>query len=523
RVALLSSLIPSVVSCDADLLNTVPNDRISSKIYWQSPNDALLAVNSLYSDLEGTVIFSYDAMTDIAHTNDPFDVQANISNGNYDALNTVIYTRWAEAYKGIAAANYFLENVDRVAFADPVVPKRYKAEARTLRAYQYIKLASLFGDVPLVERSLTLAEARSLTRTPVSDIWDFVDRELEAAATDLPDTYAEAKDRGRITKWAAHGLKARAALYAGQWRKAADAAEHIIASTRFTLWPNYETLFKYVAENNSEVLLDKQFIKDLYKNNAFSLLAAYSQKNANNSYVPTKALVDLYQTDAGVDVSAPGSGYDPNHPYVGRDPRLHFSIYIDGDQLPNGTIFNPAPNSGTIDAVGTTYRNSTTGFLIKKYINTEDYADISNSGINIILLRYAEVLLIYAEAKIELNEIEQSVYDAVNLVRNGRNDVSLADIAVGQDQDAFREIVRRERTVELAFEGLHLADIRRWRTAETVLPRAIYGVTYEDGGVFKVVQVSSANRSFRADRDYLWPIPQKERDLNKNLTQNTNW
>ncbi|MDR1861399.1 MAG: RagB/SusD family nutrient uptake outer membrane protein [Bacteroidales bacterium] len=518
---IITGITAGLYSCDRDLLDTIPNDRISSAVYWQTPDDALLAINSAYGDLEGVEIFSYDALTDIAHTNDPFNVQANIEKGVYDALNTVIYSRWTAAYKGIESANYFLENVDRISDLTPALKTRYKAEARTLRAYQYIRLLPLFGDLPKVERTLTLDEARQLTRTPAAELWAWLDSQLQTAADSLPETY-DAANTGRITKWAALGLKARAALLAGNYRTAADAATQIISSQQFSLYPKYEHLFSYEAENNAEVILDRQFIKGSYANSVFNLLAPYSQNNANNSYVPTKALIDLYQTAGGVDIATAGSGYDPSTPYDNRDPRLRFSIFIDGDILPNGDVFHSAPNSDGADAVGKSYRNTTTGFTVKKYVNADDFGNGANCGINIILLRYAEVLLTYAEAKIELNEIDPTVYDAINLVRNGRDDVKLQAVS-GLSQPQLREVVRRERTVELAFEGLHLADIRRWRTAETVLPGKILGLEYDDNGTRKVVEVASAVRTFRPDRDYLWPIPQKERDLCNLLTQNPNW
>ena len=414
--------------------------------------------------------------------------------------------------------------IQDVAFSDEALLKRYKAEARVLRAYQYIRLAPLFGDVPLIRQTLTLEESRRVTREKAAAVWEFVDAELEEASDGLPDEY-EAKDRGRISKGAALGLKARAALYAGSYSKAAAAAKRIIDSEKHALYPRYEKLFRYEAENSSEVLLDKQFISGSYTHNVFYLIGPYSQKNANSYYVPTKAAVDLYQTAGGYDIADAAGGYDADHPYANRDPRLHFSIFLDGDTLPNPSdnIFRPAPNSGSNDAIGKSYHNSTTGFNIKKYFNVEDYADINKSHINIILLRYAEVLLTYAEAKVELNEIDESVYAAINLVRNGRDDVKLPDIPTGKTQAELREIVRRERAVELAFEGLRLADIRRWRTAEKVLPGKIYGVTYtDDSGQTKVYELA-VTRAFNPGRDYLWPVPQKERDLNPNLSQNTGW
>jgi hypothetical protein len=316
-------------------------------------------------------------------------------------------------------------------------------------------------------------------------------------------------------------LKARADLWAGRYQLAADAANQVKG---YTLYPSYQNLFRYVAENNSEVILDKQFLKDTYFNGVFALLAPYSQKNAQSYYVPTKALVDTYETADGKSITDPTSGFDPYRPYDNRDPRLRFSVFVDGDVLPSGTVFKPAPNSGSPDAVGSTYIASTTGYNIKKYINTEDFANPANSGINIILLRYAEVLLTKAEAKIELNQLDAEVYAAINTVRNSRSDVKLPSIPEGLTQAQLRQIVRRERTVELALEGLHLFDIRRWKTAETVMTGPVNGITYvAAANQLATVQVVSFNRVFNPSRDYLWPIPQKETDLNRNLVQNPNW
>jgi len=238
--------------------------------------------------------------------------------------------------------------------------------------------------------------------------------------------------------------------------------------------------------------------------------------------VPTKAAVDQYQTSSGVNISDAGSGYDANNPYVNRDPRLRFSVFISGDTLPDGSIYRPEPGSGTPDAVGNTYLASTTGFGIKKYINKEDYANPANSGINIILQRYAEVLLNYAEAKIESNTVDQTVYDAINNVRNTRTDVVLPSLPANLSQDRLRTAVRQERVAELAFEGLHLEDIRRWKTAATVVPGPVYGITYISNGTAKIVQVA-VNRLFDAGKHYLWPVPQTERDQNINLDQNPGW
>jgi len=510
--------------CDRGMLDALPTDRLLADNFWQSQADAELAVNALYNDLDGTGIFFLDALTEIAHVNQPFDTDAYIALGTYDASSARLYNTWRNAYKGIGGANYFLDNVDRIEnVADAALVDRYRGEAKALRVYQYAKLAYLFGEVPLISTTITLAESRNVRRSSLSAVHDFIDQELSEAADLLPDSYAGA-NIGRFTKWAAIGLKARNNLYAGRYRQAADDADLIIKSGQFALWPSYGTLFSYAAQNNPEILLDKQFLENSQTHNAFWLLAPYSQQNSQSAYVPTKAMVDLYETADGKPIGDPTSGYDPDDPYTNRDPRLRLSIFLDGDPLPNGTTFRPAPNSGGPDAVGSTYIASTTGFNVKKYVDPADFPNPQRSGLNIILLRYAEVLLTYAEAKIELGEIDQSVLDAVNTVRNARADVKLPDLPSGMSQTQLREAVRRERTVELAFEGLHLADVRRWRTAEQAVPGKIYGISYkDDNGETVVVEAASESRTFVPAKHYLWPVPQKERDMNPNLEQNPGW
>lgn len=518
-IAMAMLVVAILSSCKKSLLNKLPNDRLSSEIFWKTENDARLAANALYTDLDGQNIFSWDALTEIAHTNQLANTQTFIELGTYDASNEKVFAEWSSAYRGIRAANYFLENVDKVPTTNTALIDRLKGEARVLRAYQYIKLAGFFGDVPLITTSIDLAQGSSVNRSPVEEIWNFIDTELEEAAAVLPATYA-AVDKGRITKGAAWGLKARADLWAGRFQLAVAATRNV---TGYTLYPSYQNLFKYVGENNAEVILDKQFIKDNYANSVFSLLAPFSQKNSQSLFVPTRVMVDLYQMLNGKNITDPTSGYNPSTPYTQRDPRLGFSILLDGDMLPSGIVFRPAPNSGAPDAIGATFVNSTTGFNVEKYITTEDYANPANGGLNIILLRYAEILLTYAEAKIELNELDQSVADAINMVRNGRNDVKMPSISL-VSQDAMRQIVRRERTIELAFEGQHFFDIRRWKTAENVMVGPVYGMSYVNGtGNLVTVTSAGINKAFDKNKHYLWPVPLNERNLNPNLSQNPNW
>jgi hypothetical protein len=507
-------------ACNKGLLETVPNDRISTEIFWKTDNDATLAANAVYTYMaEGAEHFiGWDCMSDIVFTNPTGPVEAAISRGDFNALNSRIGGDWTTCYAGIRAANSFMIHVDEIATSNPALISRLKGEVRALRAYFYMRLASLWGDVPYTSKELTLEESEQISRIPVAQIWDSVAAELTAAADLLP---LKQNDKGRFTKGAALGIKARAMLYAGRFEDAAAAASQVMALNTYSLYPTYKTLFSYAAENNAEVVLDIQYIQDVYANNIFQAFAPRSV-NANSKWVPTRKIVDAYEMKNGLPITDPASGYDPANPYTNRDPRLSYSIFVPGDMLPNGKVFNSLPNSTTGDAVGSSFVVSPTGFNIKKYVNVEDLSKPTNCGINIILMRYAEILLTYAEAMIEQNKLDATVYDAINKVRQ-RSDVNMPAITTGKTQNELRNIVRHERQVEFAFEALRYFDIRRWKIASAVMPGKVYGLTYKDaGGNLQTVEVPGWTQTWD-DRNYLWPIPQKEIELNHNLTQNTGW
>jgi hypothetical protein len=517
---IISAMISSW-SCSEDLLNTTPNDRISTEVFWKTDLDATYAANAVYTFMDSPNEFVvWDAMSDIGHITLQWRDESIMEKGSYDATMSVVYNRWSNAYTGIQNANIFLDKVGLIKTTNKALIDRLTMEVRVLRAYYYINLAFLYGDVPLVTTETTLDVSRKLTRTPVAEVWNFISKELTEAAAGLPNIQTE---KGRITKGAALALKARALLYAGRYTDAAAAAKEVMDLGIYSLYPSYQNLFSYAAENSSEVILDKQYIKDVLSNNIFNLTTPNSIWPQVNSFVPTKRAVDAYAMNNGKEISDPTSGFDPLKPYSNRDPRLKFSIYTLGDLLPNNKIYDPRPNSGTGDAIGSSENSTFSGFNAKKYINKEDLATPNNCGINIILLRYAEVLLTYAEAKIEANSIDPSVLSAINLVR-ARSDVNMPAIIGTPTQSELRKIVRDERLVELAFEGLRYFDIRRWRIAETVIPGIIYGMTYADqNGVLTTIALTGFNKAFNKNRDYLWPIPQRERELNPSLTQNPNW
>ncbi|MDN3689862.1 RagB/SusD family nutrient uptake outer membrane protein [Cyclobacterium jeungdonense] len=522
KVLWVALSIVGVMGCQPDLLETIPNDRISKEIFWQTLEDAEFAANAVYPSLDGTSIFSYDGLSDHLLTNHPFNANVELQRGFGTIASGRYFNEWQDAYQTIRRANDFMDNIDQVEESDQEAINRLKGEVMTLRAYQYIKLAMLFGDVPLLTSGIDIEAGRTVTRDPVSEIWDFISSDLSQAAEWLPY-----QNGSRIGKGAALGLKARAMLYAGRFAEAAAAAKTIIDSQEYALYPDYFELFQYEGENSQEVLLAREFAADVNSHNIYATAAPWSQipGSTGSLYVPTQAVIDLYPMANGLPISDPESGYDQLNPFENRDPRLYHSVFLsERTPLPDGGTYGSTPGTDGSDAVQITVYSTATGYNIRKYVDEEDYTNPSNSGLNIILLRYAEVLLTYAEAKIELGEIDQSVYDAMNQVRQ-RESVDLPPITpeIADSASELRELVRTERSVELAFEGFRLFDIRRWELAEQVMPGVPMGRYYEEEGDWVQIRLDGFDRSFDPGRDYLWPIPQRERELNTNLTQNAGY
>lgn len=519
KYIILILFVFNISSCDLDLLDTIPTDRITTDIFWQSEKDAIGASTAIYNYLYSQWKINLGRITDEAHCHNGLSNEGYMEAGIIDAENpSTIASVWANYYTGIAAANYFLDNVDKIKTDNPTIVVRLKGEIRTLRAYCYMDLAFFYGDVPLVLKVLSIEEGREVTRTPVTQIWDFIEEELTAAAEDLP---LKQDDVGRITKGAALALKARAMSWCGRFQECVDAAEEVMGLGVYDLYPSFQDLFTYDAQNNIEVILDEQFIKTIRPNGIYNLFAPYSLGNPSDGpMVAIKQILDAFEMKNGKRIDEPDSGYDPYNPKDNRDPRLFYSLITLRDTLLNGNIFNPTPGSGTADELDVYSGSTLTGLLPKKYVNIEDLGTNGNGGCNIIIIRYADILLLYAEAKIELNQIDQSVYDAINKVRQ-RPDVNQPPIINdGKSQDQLREIVRHERYVELAFEGIRFFDIRRWKIVEDVFLIPIKGYTFVIGGNLWTAIDPSFIRYFDPAKHYLWPIPKKERDLNKNLTQN---
>jgi hypothetical protein len=536
KTTILAILLVSVfTSCKK--LDLVPTDRFTDVNYWTTTEKANSVLNTAYSQMfNANRFFMNEALSDNAY-NGRGDNEgvASIASGTYDASLGRVKNEWNDHYTGIKTCNLFLDNVDKVSDMDPALKLRMKAEARFLRAFQYFQLMTWYGDVPLFDKDITLEESLTIGRTPRTQVLDFILKELDAAISDLPvNTAYTAVNKGRITKGAALGIKARVLLYEGRWQEVVTTCEAIMSGTNGTygLFSSYEGIFLPENEGSSEVLLDIQFVPT---NRTQGFLFDYVPISVGarlNSLAPTQELVDNYLMANGKAINEAGSGYDAANPYVNRDPRLTYTLVYDNYKWkrPDGTLktiyIKPGtdPDDSRMDEYAAGGVSSPTGYYLRKYYDPTSIANFV-SGLNLIMMRYSDVLLMYAEARNELGTLDGAAWDqTIRAIRSraGFTDAAALTFNGGLGQNGLRTVIRNERRSEFAMEGLRIFDIRRWKIADQVLNGWAHGAQYGpasiDGGYIRANQ-----RVFDANKHYLWPIPRDERALNPNLTQNPGW
>ncbi|PWG80504.1 RagB/SusD family nutrient uptake outer membrane protein [Pararcticibacter amylolyticus] len=544
-VTLLSlSLIYS--SCDLDRF---PETKFSEVDFWNTESDLMNAANRLYVILGQMSPYSPDNRAD---DNTGQNVNG-VSSGNRTIPNTS--DDWSRPYDMIFTANNILEKGVKAQVSD-AVKNRYFGEARFFRAYAYFSLLQKFGGVPLVLKVLSinspdLKMPRSDRQTIVQTIYD----DLDFAATWAPTRAALASTQyGRITRSAALAFKARVALYEGtrakfhndgEWQThlniAVQAASAVMGQGH-TLFPSYSGLFIQAGEgpantenilvkiygvNNTNVILGHNYSRDLENGRAAAT------RNLLREYLYTDGL-PAFNTDNAP--SAKRSAFFVNERdeasyntiFENRDPRMAATVFMNGETAYKG-IWTPTTSLG-----------SRTAYATKKGFNIPDWTTTNAGTVDRILIRYAEVLLIYAEAKYEL---DGAISDAdLNLTINALRaragfGARLTNTFVTGNNLSMREEIRRERTVELALEGFRYDDLIRWKTAERVLPQTLLGAKFNatdwvgtnpsslnlnaDG---VLIVEDAGKRSFTENRDYLYPIPFNEITLSDgNVIQNPNW
>ena len=519
-------------SC-SDFLDTVPHDALSPSTTWQTEADAekfLIGCYDGWADESG--ILYWDCGSDFGFNYHIHEGWRNIGNGSMTASNQVA---GYYSFSMIRRCNDFLTNIANIEFSEESKKNNMIGQVKMIRAYQYFLMNWIYGGVPIID-SYETAEEAQVPRNSVEEVKDFIYNELDEAIPMLNDV-PEAS--GYIAKGAALALNMRASLFYGDYQRAKDAAKAIMDLGIYELDPSYENLFTLAGQNSKEIIASVQHDENLYSN--WMIATMYNNADGGwSSMVPTQNLVDTYEMSNGLTKEEAGSGYDKTHPFANRDPRMAMTVLYPGMDwvgLTGKTILNTL--DATIDgAKNPNYPDdadnaSKTALTWAKYLNPyTQYGDIWSTNAQPIVFRYAEVLLSYAEAENELNGPSAEVYNLLNQVRNR---VGMPDVDQNKynNQVKLRELIRRERSVELAGEGLRRQDIIRWKDdsgkmlAETVLngplTRVVGTVNTSEPDPTKRATISGTalveNRAFSPYNRYL-PIPQSAIDKNPNLKQN---
>ncbi len=528
---LIYLVIPILVSaCNEDFLEKFPQDQLSEGTFWNTEGDALLALTGVYSVRNNNEAFhngqeNYDHATDNGY--DQFLRYTVITETGNNPTYFVSSRLWNRSYSKITASNIFLENIQSVDM-DEAKKAEIIAEVRFQRAYAYFWMSQYFGGVPLIVKSLSIDEANAVSRDTKAEIVNFVLQELTAAANDLPAT-RPASEHGRILKGAALGMKGRLLMAEKNWSEAATSFKQVIDLGVHTLHPEYFDLFIRDGETVSEIMLSRKQI-DGSGANTFGHAGIWVNslyKNAGqHQTMPSQDLVDAYLMNDGLSIED-SPLYDEQNPYDNRDPRLYATILLPGYSFYQGELYQAHPDSvDNADRIpGLNGRAN--GYSIYKFLDeTVSPADWLSYGGDHLMMRYGEVLLSYLEASVEAGNINQGLLDqTINLIR-ARASVNMPAVTE-TDPVKLREIVRRERRVELAFEGLRLWDLYRWEIAMEIMNVPMLGMritfdplaytgphTLNADGFYIVYETTFV------DKNWLWPIPQAEIDINPNLTQN---
>ena len=550
-------------------MDMVPKTQGSSESWYSTETELDMAVNEFYIlGYWQEPLQSSDQWTDDFTYRNSNRGEGVFLDGTIDGQDWEIYDLWYQSYKLIARANSLLENIGRAegnVSEDKI--KVYMGEAYFARACKYMDLLFFYGDVPYVEKYMTIEEALEMGRISKDEIKPKVYDDFDKAIEYLPVSHTPASSH--FTKGAAYAMKARFAMYMGDWEEMAAAAKACIDLNVYSLESDFanifwqstgsilEKIFSIPRSIENGVVLDQWFVNNGLPRNA----------GGYGSDTPSWDLFASFLCTDGLPIDE-SPLFDPCNPFENRDPRCAMTI-VEFDTEHCGFIYNPRHNATT--TINTTTGQSQTnndcravaqyasynGLLWKKGIDISWTENGKQVGTDYIIMRYADVLLMYAEAKIELGEIDDTVLDAINQVRARAYGVNVASTGdypavTTMDQTELRRIVRLERRMEFAKEGRRYMDLIRWKLAEKALNGYNYimlnptdGVdkimntglwfwgapdTNSDGEPENVIKIDEdgladfsalyelglcqygARRVF-PERQYLWPIPTHDNDL----------
>ena len=530
----------SFQACD---LERYPLTDLSEDKFWNDDKNAELALTSLYrgsitNGVEFNVsdFWSYHGLLFMEHlTDNAYDRRGennpffSISSGKLLNNNAFIKNYWSSAYKRIGLCNRFLEGIATA--PDSERKTRMIAEARFLRATQYHYLASYFKDVPLVTKTLSGEEANTVTKETQANILSWCITEFKEAAANLPRFKDIPNSQtGRTCKQAALAFLGRTCMLKQNWAEGAAAYKEIISYGDNSIHPTYKELFMpETGVGNQENIFYISYLENYFGCGVPQHILPAKDGGWSLSN-PSAGLFESYEFKDGTPFSYDDPRYDPQSLGKDRDPRLDYTIYYNGATF-MGTEYRMHPDYEASKKERLDYSSeaSRTGFMWRKYFDGNPINDLKSYSAVTPVIRYAEVLLSYLECMIESGQtIEQSLLDAtVNLVR-GRADVKMPPITE-TNPDKLRELVRRERRIELAYEGIRYWDLLRWNIAHEVLVGEVWGAPYPNSKTYasssKFIDPSGhfrwyvGRRDFRNPQDYKWPVPLSEQNINPNLRE----
>jgi hypothetical protein len=497
------------VSCNKDFLDRNPLNSVSSQIFWASEADVQTALAGVYSRLQQNFLgyerVYLDGLTDNAYLDPGNGNQSNMTNmttGSISAgLGGALPNMYSTPYRAIASCNYFLDNIDKAPLTD-AKKNAYKAEVRFIRALSYFDLVQSFGGVVIYKNFPEKLEDAKIAKSTKEQVYAFIEEDLDFAIANLPDE----KYNGHAVKGSAQGIKARVLITEQKWADAVTILQQIMTAGKFSLSNNYAALFRTAGQTtaavNTEIMFSTQYLAPTNPQRISPGAAGMDIELGWWSLMqPYQDLANEYEmTDGKMITESPL--YNPAKPYVNRDPRMDLTLKLPGEVWKN--------------AAGTPWTQSyatNTGFLMEKYVDLSrapfTAATATQTDQDYIHLRYADVLLMYAEAKNEVSGPDATVYAAINQVR-ARPGINMppVDQAKYDTKDKLREFIRHERRVEFALEGQRYNDLKRWNIAHIKLP---------------TLKTPSGTPLVFLTKNYVLPFPPSELDNNPFLVQNPDY
>lgn len=534
---LLAVLLVTSNSCDSEL-EKFPSNAFAKDNFWTSESNANIALTGVYRGAiaYGTQVVPSDWWTYCGviflefATDNAYDrrgdnsTQNRLTNGTLLPDNNVIKGYWDGSYTRIAICNDFLENIDKVPMEKAKID-RMKAEVRFIRAAQYFYMSQFFGSVPLIQKTLTPAEANNVDKAPKAAIVQFVIAEFTAAAESLPYFGKLGPNEiGRASKQAAQGFLGRMYLSEKKYAEAAAAFKQIMDKGDNRIDPDYQSLFLPSNENSSENIFSVQYLAGQAPNalTQHALPAVVSGWHIIN---PLGSLADAYGFSDGTPLSYSDPKFSYQNMGANRDPRFRYNLLWDGAKYGSKTYVCHPDSTKSLDQLTYSKQATRTGYGLRKFFD-ENFSGnlVTDYGANLPIIRYAEVLLSYLEAEMEAGKpITQELLDlTINAVR-ARPSVKLPPLKA-MDANALRPLLRNERRIELAFEGQRLWDIFRWGIGEQVLTGDFWGAPFPNSTLLPKISKKQdpqkrwfvTTKNFRKS-DYVWPIPQSEVNVNPKL------